>query len=73
MNTEGVSYHTGGCDGIVAAKSDPYMVNMLSEGYECLCAKCPECLEPRDDDDRVTAGMKCFSCAYSYPIGGSTS
>ena len=25
---------------------------------------CPECLEPRSNDDRVEAGMKCGPCAY---------
>jgi len=25
---------------------------------------CPECGEPRPDDDRVRAGMKCGPCAY---------
>ncbi len=26
---------------------------------------CPECGEVRPDDERVKAGMKCFSCAYN--------
>ena len=25
---------------------------------------CPECGQPRPDDDRVAAGMKCGQCAY---------
>ena len=26
--------------------------------------QCPECGEPRPDDDRVAQGMKCGLCAY---------
>ena len=25
---------------------------------------CPECGEPKPDDERVSAGMKCGDCAY---------
>ncbi len=27
--------------------------------------RCPECGEPRPDDDRVKCGMKCRFCAYA--------
>lgn len=32
--------------------------------YEDLGIACPECGEPRPDDDRVKNGMKCGQCAY---------
>lgn len=33
---------------------------------------CPECLEPRPDDERVENGMKCAQCSYGVPQGGLT-
>ena len=30
---------------------------------------CPECLEPRPDDERVAGGMKCARCAYGFTEG----
>jgi predicted Zn-ribbon and HTH transcriptional regulator len=32
--------------------------------YVIVGPQCPECGEPRPDDDRVRAGMKCSICAY---------
>lgn len=32
---------------------------------------CPECGEPRPDDDRVKAGMKCTQCAYGQELMAS--
>lgn len=34
---------------------------------------CPECGEPRPDDDRVKAGMKCTQCAYGHELRSAES
>ena len=35
---------------------------VYDEVIECVC--CQECHEPRPDDERVQAGMRCGACAY---------
>ena len=58
------------CDKVIDLDWNNGIVLKDGRSWSCLecCVKydeiCPECQEPKPDDERVAAGMKCGECAY---------